>query len=123
MSSFPTTGKMYNYKCTLDSPPASIPWLYTYTYHEASLALRMLGLSKQGERGDSKAAGVERMQGEAKVAESHQAANNIHPSMQPGGSRSVIGQKVIKCFFCVFGVFVDDKLFVCDVFFCKNKYI
>ena len=83
----------------------------------------MLGLSKQGERGDSKAAGVERMQGEAKVPASHQAANNIHPSMQPGGSRNVIEQKVIKCFFCVFGVFVDDKLFVCDVFFCKNKYI
>ena len=77
----------------------------------------MLGLSKQGERGDSKAAGVERMQGEAKVAAAHQAANNIHPSMQPGGSRNVIGQKVIKRFFCVF----VGELFVCDVFFCCCK--
>ena len=123
MPSFPTTGKMYNYKCTLDSPPASILWLYTYTYHEASLALRMLGLSKQGERGDSKAAGVERMQGEAKVAAAHQAANNIHPSMQPGGSRNVIEQKVIKCFFCVL-VFLLMINFLCVMcFFCKNKYI
>ena len=83
----------------------------------------MLGLSKQGERGDSKAAGVERMQGEAKVAAAHQAANNIHPSMQPGGSRSVIEQKVIKCFFCVL-VFLLMINFLCVMcFFCKNKYI